>query len=577
MHVLKPSYRIALLALLPISLGACQLLPTKASAPAEPVPPVLPFEQPLVDTPELDADLMYSYLVADIAAQRGELPLAYSHSLHVARVAHDPVAAERATRIAVYLQDFEGALVAARRWVALAPNNQDARMSLALLLNRLGDGPAALVELNALLKIADALQHDGFVQIAQVLAKEPSDTPLALMATVVAAHAEDPRAYYGLALVALSKREFLQAEMALRQGMLLQPVWPEAQVLLARARVGQGNKQAALAGLSSALDETSDSRMLRTARARLRVDMGDHDGALADFRRLSRLEPENAEYSYAVGMLAMQAKRWDEARDVWQRVRGLGGDRFSEATYFLAQVEEKTGHAQLASGLYASVDEGPLVVDAGLKLAELEAGDGQLDAARARLARLRRQAPDRAVDAYLTETRLLREAGQAVLAQQLMDQAVEQRPDDLSLRYARAMQAARAEDLQAMERDLRFILAQKPDHVDALNALGYTLADRNERLDEAEVLIQQALKLKPDSAAILDSMGWLRYRQGRLSEALIYLRQAYDAHPDPEIAAHLGEVLWVNGEPSAAMAVWQKTLKREPESEVLRAVMQRFQ
>ncbi len=572
---MKPILRLTLLGALAIALAACASLP-RSDAVVAPPPRPLPFDEPQSPRSELDSDLVYSYLVADVAAQRGELPLAYSHYMHAAKIAGDARAAERATRIAVYLKQLDEALAAARRWVALAPNSQDARMSLALLLDRSGDRVGALAQLEALLQIADALQHDGFLQIAQVLGKERNDDTLGLMQAVLDAHPQEPHAYYGYAVVALTKHQFAAAAQALTEALARKPDWPEAQVLLARARIGLGQKNAALAGLDAALDKRPDDTLLRTARARLRVDLGDHQGALADFRKLRRAEPENPDYLYAVGMLATQTEDFDAARSAWQALRSHGGDRFAEATYFLAQVEERTGHTDVAAGLYAGVDSGPLVVDAGLRLAAIEAARGQLVQARERLQRLRQGYPDRSVDTYLAEAELLRDAGQTEAAGALFDHALAGNPDDLVLRYGRAMQAAREHDYVTLESDLRYILAREPEHVDALNALGYTLADRNERLDEAEALIGRALAIRPDTPAILDSMGWLRFRQGRIGEALDYLRKAYALMPDVEVAAHLVEALWVAGDHEGARAVLRKALASTPDSPLLKAVEQRL-
>ena len=150
-------------------------------------------------------------------------------------------------------------------------------------------------------------------------------------------------------------------------------------------------------------------------------------------------------------------------------------------------------------------------------------------------------------------------------------------PDNLDLLYNRALYVVELGDFPWMERDLRRLLEKDPDHADALNALGYTLADRNERLDEAFAYIARALKLRPDSAAILDSMGWVLYRQGDLSGATSYLRRALALSQDDEIAAHLGEVLWVSGQRADAQAVWRDGLEHTPDSDKIRSVIKRLQ
>jgi tetratricopeptide (TPR) repeat protein len=298
---------------------------------------------------------------------------------------------------------------------------------------------------------------------------------------------------------------------------------------------------------------------------------------LRDFRRLRKQFPDNPDYLYGVGMLAMHGERWAEARGAWQALRGQGGDRHDEATYFLAQVEEQAGKVAVAIGLYRSVGEGPLYVDARLRLAGLEAGQGRLDQARELLRALRVAVPDRAVDAYLAEARLLRRAGRGEAAGRVLDDAVDAQPDNIDLRYGRAMHAARMDDVAALERDLRYVLTLEPDHVDALNALGYTLADRTDRYAEAFDYISRAYRLQPENPAIIDSLGWVYYRLGNHQLAIRYLRQALEAMHDPEIAAHLYEVLWVTGEREEARRVWRKAKAAFPDSPELRDVRQRFE
>jgi tetratricopeptide (TPR) repeat protein len=565
------------MALVATLLSACEGMPVReAEAPAPP-PAQLPFAEPQDAPHELDAELVYSYLTGEVAAQRGELGLAFRHYMHAATLAKDPYAAERATRIAVYLGDLDSALIAARRWVELAPNGLNARMTLALLVERHGDRAAALAELEALLKVSAALGQDGFLQIASVLVKEDAAGLLPLMEQLVDDHLDDARAHYALAVVRVAAKSYEAAEQSLLAALRLRPDWVEPQVLLARSRHARGETAQAIDGLGKALARNAKSELLRTTRARLLVDAGDHEGALKDFRRLRKQAPDDADYLYAVGMLAMQGEHWDEARGAWQQLRNQGGDRYDEASYFLAQVEEQEGNLAVAAGLYASVGEGELLMDAGLRLAGIEARQGQLDAARERLRQLRISVPDRAVDAYLAEARLLRQAGRGQDAGEVLSAAVEAQPDNIELRYGRAMHAARMGDIALLERDLRYILTLEPQHVDALNALGYTLADRTDRYAEAYDYISRAYRLEPENAAILDSLGWVYYRLGNHEQALRYLRQALEMQHDPEIAAHLYEVLWVTGNRQEAGAVWRKAIAAFPDSPELREARQRLQ
>lgn len=578
---MKSLHRPVLLGLALFSLSACQLLPERDSAPPLSAPPpsepTLPFTAQASPPQALDADLVYSYLVAEMAAQQGELVLAFQHYLRVADLAGDAYAAERATRIAAYLKDRAGALRAARRWVELSPNDRNARMSLALLLERDGRRPSALAELEALLQISAALEQDGFLQIGRVLAKEGAVALRPLMRDLVAAHPGDGRAQFALAVVEVAAKSLGEAEESLRKAVVLLPARADIRVMLARVRYGQGRPDEALAGLVQALEDMPDSRPLRQAYARMLVDAGRHAEALVQFRRLLDETPGDADLVYAVAMLAMHEQAWPEARRHWQVLRSMGGDKYDEASYFLGQVEERLGNDKLAAGLYGSVKDGDLLMDAGLHLARLEARQGKLAKARERLRNLRVLVPQRAVEAYLAEADLLNVAGQTAAARELFDEAVSRQPERVELRYARAMFAAEQDDLQTLESDLRHILSKDPDHVESLNALGYTLADRTDRHQEAFALIMRAYRLQPENAAILDSLGWVYYRLGDYANAIKYLRRALDTMMDDEIAAHLGEVLWVIGERDAARSVWQRGLARTPDSPHIHDVMQRLE
>jgi len=217
--------------------------------------------------------------------------------------------------------------------------------------------------------------------------------------------------------------------------------------------------------------------------------------------------------------------------------------------------------------------DGSNATDAAVRIARLHAAGGDVSRARDMLQQLRDQMPDDAVTLYLIEGEMLREHDAEQQAMAVYDQAVAARPDDPDLRYARAMVAVGLDRVELLESDLRHILAQDPEHADALNALGYTLADRTDRLAEAKELIEQALALKPDEPAIMDSMGWVLYRMGDPQAAEPYLRQALDLVFDPEIAAHLGEVLWALGRKDEARAIWDRALEADPEHEYLLRVL----
>jgi Flp pilus assembly protein TadD len=225
---------------------------------------------------------------------------------------------------------------------------------------------------------------------------------------------------------------------------------------------------------------------------------------------------------------------------------------------------------------YTQVGPGTDYLAAQQRQTEILLGSGRIAEARQRLAEARKRQSEYAVPLYLLEVEGLASADQTALADETVQQALQQHPNDLNLLYVRSMLAEKRGDLGQLESDLRYIIAHDPDNAMALNALGYTLADRTPRLAEARQLIDKAHQLSPDDPAILDSMGWIRYRQGQLADAERYLRQAYERFPDAEVAAHLGEVLWAQGKHSEARKVWRVGLDADADDAILRNTLKRL-
>jgi len=389
-------------------------------------------------------------------------------------------------------------------------------------------------------------------------------------------HADDVRGLYALAVLETAHRRFAEAETRLREVIEREPDWEQPRVLLSRVLVAQSERDQALAFLAASVREHPDSVLLRTAYSRMLVDAGDYTRALEQFRNLHRLNPEDEEITFGYAMLATQQEQWDEARPLWQALRGLP-DRRDEASYYLAQVEQQNGNDDLAVGLFGSVGGDELRVDAVMRMSQILARTGRLGEAREALQQARIANPGRATDLYIAETQIVQKHGESDDALALYDVALSAYPDNLDLLYNRALYVVELGDFAWMERDLLRVLEKDPDHADALNALGYTLADRNERLDEAFAYVARALKLRPDSPAILDSMGWVLYRQGDLVQATGYLRRALALNQDDEIAAHLGEVLWVRGQHADAKAVWREGLTHTPDSDKILSAIERLQ
>jgi tetratricopeptide (TPR) repeat protein len=566
-----------------LAVAGCQALAERpesveqdAPAAEQPATAALPFAEPAPPPPELTADGIFSFLVGEIASDRDQLPLAFNHYSHAATLSRDPYAAERATRIAISLKDRDAALKSARRWVELAPNAVGARQALAHVLLQAGDRAAVLEQFEAILAIAAARGQEGFLQVGAVVGTGHGGAlGPALMRELVDAHAGDARGHYALALMLFAAKSHAEAVERAQRAIELDPAWQKPRVLKVQILATDGRMAEARAALQEAVAQHPDDASLRNAYAALLVQAKDYSAALAEYRTLRGLTPKDADVLLTAALVAMQAKDWAEARDALRALQA-SGERDDEARYFLAQTEDLSGDAEAALALYAQIDSGPYRVDAAMRRAGLMAKRGEAQAAREMLRALRGAEPSRSADLYLAEAEVVQKLGDERELAALYAEAVAAHPQDHQITYARALHASQQGRVAEAEADFRRIIAEEPEHADALNALGYTLTDLTDRHQEALGYIERAVKLKPDSAAYLDSMGWVQYRLGNHAVALDYLRRAAAMIDDAEVAAHLGEVLWVTGEREEARRVWGKALEAEPDNGYLRRTIERF-
>jgi tetratricopeptide (TPR) repeat protein len=528
---------------------------------------------------ELTSDLVYEVLAGEISGQRGDFQAALEHYTSAARLSHDPAAAERATRIAVYLKDTDTALEAAELWVSVAPDNLDALHTAAVLYLANGQLDEALEHLRRVIAIEVASTEDvaSFSQVANLLSKnQDPDRVLEVMQRLADEYPTEADARYALAMAALKAKDDTLAESSIRAALDLKPDNTAYRVFLGRVLLFRGEPEAAGKVLAEAIEDQPDSLLLRSAYARLLVELQDLEGARQQFVELLKTRPDNPEVLYAVGIMSLQLNETSDARIYFEKLVELD-EKVDESAYYLGQIEEADGHNDKAISWYRRVTDAQLELDARIRVARLLGKQGKLTGARTEMQQLRNELPESAIDLYLIEADILAEAGQPGAAMRLYGEALEEHPGESDLLYARALQAVELGQLDAMERDLLQIIETDPNNADALNALGYTLADQTDRYQEALGYIERAFALKPDNAAILDSMGWVQYRLGNYPEALQYLQRALEMMPDSEIAAHFGEVLWITGQRGKARQVWEKALQSDPDSEELKDVMRRFQ
>ncbi|MGB1272597.1 MAG: tetratricopeptide repeat protein, partial [Endozoicomonas sp.] len=298
--------------------------------------------------------------------------------------------------------------------------------------------------------------------------------------------------------------------------------------------------------------------------------------ARVQFEVLLEQSPHDSEIVLSLALITMENAMEPEAEQYFMQLLSLG-QRKNTANYYLGRLKEKQQQYGAARDYYQAVGQGKEFMAAQVALAQMLARQGKLNEALVLIDEAKTRNPARVESLYLLEGELLVNDGQLKKALGLFDKAIKSSPKSVNLLYSRAMLQEKLDNLPALENDLRKILEIKPENVAALNALGYTLADRTDRYREAEKLILKAYSFNQDDPAILDSMGWVQYRLGNYESAVKYLRMAYDKFPDAEIAAHLGEVIWVMGNREEARSLWGQALKNSPDSWILKDTMDRFE
>jgi tetratricopeptide (TPR) repeat protein len=526
------------------------------------------------DSVELTPDLVYAVLVGQVARQRGEDRMAFTHFLHGARLAGDPGLAELAASAALALDDEAAVRRAADAWLELAPDSMSAHQLAAYARLVADDVTAATEHLRRIIDLAAAEGEDGYIKAARLVSKlKLPDRRLKLMETLTAEAPESADAWFARAVVAVGADRDQEAADAARRASELRPDWNEPRIFLVQLLLDKGDREQARETLEAFVTESPDDHGLRLLYAQLLVDEQEFSRARNVFEQMLRNTPKEPDVLFALGVLSLELEDLDAARDYFTQLRDTG-ERQGDSAYYLGRVEDLAENPETAVSWYRKV-EGEHALDSRVRIAQMRAEEGDIERAREILQQLRDRWPEDALTLYLIEAEILAGLDLPRVAMAVYDDGVAAYPSDPDLLYARALHALSLNRLDILEEDLKAILAKDPDNADALNALGYSLADQTGRIEEARSYVERAMVLKPDDPAVLDSMGWIQFRLGRPEAALDYLRKALALMPDGEIAAHLGEVLWALGKRDEAWSTWEEALARDPDHEYLLRVIGR--
>lgn len=531
--------------------------------------------QPVYPAQILTDDMVFDILLAEIAGQRGVYDVAVEHYLEAAIASQDPRVAERAVQVASYARQYDVAFLAARRWVALDPDNLEARKALTALALQAGDLDEVVTQMDYLLGVSDNPEV-GFRTATAVLARH-ADKQAALQATqqLVDRYPGNPYAWMALCRIAVLAEQLDTGLAAADQALVLRPGMPAATILKAQVLVRLELNPEATRVLHDAVQGAPENTDLRFAYGRMLLDEEDLEGAREQFARVVELDPEYLGGLYSLALLELETRQYKAGeKHLKQLLKQKPHNQ--NAYYYLGYAAYEQGDSAAALDWYLKVESGDYWNQALLRAAQIMADAGDIKGMRDHMRLLRQKNPDQAVDLYLIEGQVLTDASLHEEAYNLYAAALEYSPQHDDLLYAHALAAEKLGKLEVTEAGLHKILARDPDNVRALNALGYTLADRTERHEEALTYISKAYLQKPDDPAIMDSMGWVHFRLGDLEKARFYMQQAWEKLQDGEIGAHFGEVLWVSGEHEKARRIWEASREITPDNPVLLEVLHRL-
>ena len=532
-----------------------------------------PGGQDVEDAAILDPEVLLAN--GDAALERNELPEAALSYRRAAEASEDEAVAEQATRTAFDHSQMQEAALAADRWLVLNPTSEQARRYAgvaALELHRLDvaeDHFAQLLETSYLSPAA------GFLALLPVVIEHGTPPDVTeLFKRLAARHPTVAEGQYALGSAALRSENFGLALESARGAVQKAPYWVPAKMLLARTLIASGQEEAGLESARELVMAPDADVATHLEYALLLAGTGRYDEARAMLTPYASGPTVIPGAVRSLGVLDLDQGNLDAASARFEDLLATGAQSY-EALYFLGNIADRRDDTERALRYYTRVAGGDYALAAQSRVARIKAEQSGLDAGLAHLDEYLRGHPQRGPEVVAARAGLASARDENARALDILDAGLVQYPDSFDLRMARVFAYERAGKPEAATRELRKLLKDRPDDAVVQNALGYTLADRNQGLGEAAALVGAALTQTPDSAAVLDSMGWVLYRQGRLPEALEYLVRARDLGDDVEIDLHLGEVQWALGKRDEARKTWQEALERRPDDARLKERLER--
>lgn len=522
-----------------------------------------------------NAEFVYKYLLGEVAIQRGEATLASQLFLDLARQTLDPRLAERAARAAVFANQPGIALQASTLWAELDPSSQEAQQASSQMLIASGNLQQAKPHMQKLLAKEES-RANGFLYLNGLLTNQKDKAEVLNAITELAApYPKLPEAHFAIAQAALIADKTSIAQKELDTANKLRPGWELAAQMQAQMLLKQSPDKA-IKFYQGYLKQYPKANDVRLSYAKLLVNQKRFDEAKPEFVKLVESSNGNPEVSAVIGLLSLESNDYAMADKYLQQSISSGFKDPEQLYGYLGRSAEHQKDDAKALAWYDKIQSGEHYIDGRLAAANVIARTKNVDTAIKMLDEVDELTPDQQILVIQNEANMLSQAKRNQESFDLLDKAANNWPSSAEISYDYATAAERVGKYDIMETQLRKLIKAKPDFAAAYNALGYSLADRNLKLNEAQTLLETAVKLAPNDHYMLDSLGWVHYRLGNLDKAAELLRKAYEIQSDPEIAAHLGEVLWKQGKLEEAKKLWASALRDFPENDVLLATAKKF-
>ncbi len=524
----------------------------------------------------ISSEVLYLLLTAEIAGQRSQFNVALDGYLEAAKRVDDARIAERAAKIGLYLRDNYRTEQAVDLWL-----EQDSSNLMALKI--------------AVLTAFRAHQTDESVHYLQeILQQDPAGFEETLIDLVKATEKDDNAAFIYNVLESLSNKQpdqtsvlFVQAILAgqmrqddlalskINQVLSLQPEWNKALIFKAQLAVQNEQMDKAEAALLKVLEEEPENVKVARMLAQVYMRSEQYEKAIEQYESILSKTPDDGESIFAIALNYLQLENEHRAQEYLKRlINNPAWD--AQASFYMGRIELKNDNNDEALVWFDKVTSGPYEFDSAMAAVTVLLSDKKYAECDMRLNRLQERFADKSVEIALMRSDVLMAQKQYQPAFDVLTAVLLNAPEHRDLLYSRALVAEKLGRLDLLEQDLLAILQKSPQDASALNALGYTLADQTDRLEDAERYLLEAIAINPDEPVIIDSLGWLRFKQGKRDEAIRLLRKAYDQLQEGEIAAHLAEVLWLQGEKKEAKSIIKRALKEKPDDEYLLKFKKRF-